>query len=57
MAKKIVRLVRYDNIYALWHKDTVINGDPIIVPFPATQPKQTSFVAIFEVREMEEECW
>jgi len=57
MAKKIVRLVRYDNIYALWHKDIEISGDPIIVPFPATQPKQTSFVAIFEVREMEEECW
>jgi len=56
MTKKIVRLVRFDSIYSLLRKDIEINGDPIIVPLLATQ-RDMEHIAIFEVREKEEEIW
>jgi len=54
MAKKIVRLVCYESIDDMVGKLFEVEGTPVIIPFPAAQYEQGDFVAIFEVREVED---
>jgi len=57
MAKKIVRLVCYRNVEDIAKELVVVEGTPVIIPFPAATDYQKDYVAIFEVREKEEEIW
>ena len=55
MAKKIVRLVCYKSVEDIAKELVVVEGTPVIIPFPAATDFQKDYVAIFEVREKEEE--
>ena len=54
MAKKIVRLVCYKSVEDIAKELVVVEGTPVIIPFPAATDFQKDYVAIFEVREREE---
>ena len=54
MAKKIVRLVCYKSIADIAKELVVVEGTPVIIPFPAATDYQKDYVAIFEVREVED---
>ena len=55
MAKKIVRLVCYRNVEDIAKELVVVEGTPVIIPFPAATDYQKDYVAIFEVREVEDD--